>query len=96
MACTSDEVEAVKIIRAELLRLSHQCKEHAEWRQLNHQSWFDAKQRAERAEAELAALRARIADAPHVEVTLGGAIDAEIPPDLALRKLALVKLEDGE
>jgi hypothetical protein len=51
-------------------------------------------ERAEKAEAELAALKARIAEAAHVEVTLGCAIDGEIPPDLALCKVALVKVEE--
>jgi hypothetical protein len=83
-------------VRAELLRL------YAENMQLKKDIAF-ANERieamelsTEELETELAAPRARIAGAPHVEVTLGGAIDAEIPPDLALRKLALVKLEDGE
>ena len=49
---------------------------------------------ASKAEAELAALKARIVESAHVDVTLGCAIDGEIPPDLALCKVALVKMEE--
>ena len=43
--------------------------------------------------AELAALKAGIAESAHVDVTLGCAIDGEIPPHLALCKVALVRVE---
>jgi uncharacterized protein YceH (UPF0502 family) len=52
---------------AELLRLAKDCAEHATWRDINEQARFQAQQRAERAESELAALRTRIADAPVLE-----------------------------
>lgn len=49
----------------------------------------------ERLRAEIAELRARIADAPTAEVTLGCYLDADqLPPEFALRRVALVALND--
>ena len=77
----------IGIIRAELLWL-------AEAAHLADGVATLAMQHRDAAEAELAALKARIAESAHVDVTLGCAIDGEIPPDLALCKVALVKVEE--
>lgn len=61
---------------------------------LHLHSHHDLAEVAQSIVAELAALKARIAGSARVEVTLGCAIDGEIPPDLALCKVALVKVEE--
>ena len=56
---------------------------------------YEHAQEITRKDAEIAELRARIADAPTAEVTLGCYLDAgQLPPEFALRRVALVVVND--
>ncbi|MDE2107272.1 MAG: hypothetical protein KGL39_59290 [Patescibacteria group bacterium] len=79
-----------RIVRAELLRLENA----GELREAHEIALKSMAKDLQRVEAELAALKAKIAESAHADVTLGCAIDGEIPPDLALCKVALVKVEE--
>lgn len=83
-----------RLIRAELLALTDRVQHLTREMYATGDTYDVMRTRVGKTEAELAALKARIAESAHVDVTLGCAIDGEIPPDLALCKVALVKVEE--
>ena len=67
MACSEDERAAVHTIRAELLRLVGDLNAACLSRDTFEAKYQCMRERAERAEAELAAIKAEIAEAPWVD-----------------------------
>lgn len=99
MACTSDEEDAVGVLRAALLRYREMVSDRSrEMLRLVRESG-ELKTRAEKAESERDALKARIAEAPKVTLALANGDDlvilsAERAEAWAGKTCALLPLDD--